>query len=120
MRLPGSFEEATHRTTRWLDRCISAHGRPHEQNLFGIVQGGLDPELRRISIQASTCLFVFTVAALGLRGCDCCMCGGLLCGCATCAQKHQRPAGRNQHMCLHWMCLAPCAARHAMHQPLLS
>lgn len=36
------FEEATHRTTRWLDRCIAAHGRPTEQNLFAIVQvGGL-------------------------------------------------------------------------------
>ena len=45
------FEEATHRTTRWIDRCIAAHSRPTEQNLFGIVQGGLDAELRRISIQ---------------------------------------------------------------------
>jgi queuine tRNA-ribosyltransferase len=25
--------------------------RPSEQNLFGIMQGGLDPELRRISAQ---------------------------------------------------------------------
>ena len=46
------FTEATHRTTRWLDRCIAAHARPQEQNLFGIVQGGLDAELRAISIQA--------------------------------------------------------------------
>lgn len=44
------FEEATHRTTRWIDRCIAAHARKHDQNLFGIVQGGLDPELRRISL----------------------------------------------------------------------
>jgi queuine tRNA-ribosyltransferase len=36
------FEEATHRSVRWLDRCIKAHVRPKEQNLFGIVQGGLD------------------------------------------------------------------------------
>lgn len=36
------FEEATHRTIRWLDRCIRAHRRPREQNLFGITQGGLD------------------------------------------------------------------------------
>merc|ERR1712232_1502822 len=34
--------EATHRTHRWIDRCISAHKRPDEQNLFGIVQGHLD------------------------------------------------------------------------------
>lgn len=29
------------RTLRWIDRCIEAHKRPHAQNLFGIVQGGL-------------------------------------------------------------------------------
>jgi queuine tRNA-ribosyltransferase len=33
------FEEATQRTIRWLDRCIAAHLRPHDQNLFAIVQG---------------------------------------------------------------------------------
>ena len=32
---------------RWLDRCVSAHSRPKEQNLFAIVQGGLDLELRK-------------------------------------------------------------------------
>jgi tRNA-guanine family transglycosylase len=32
-------EEAMHRTLRWIDRCIAAHKRPHEQNLFGITQG---------------------------------------------------------------------------------
>ncbi len=35
------FEEATHRTTRWLDRCIAAHARPSEQSLFAIVQARL-------------------------------------------------------------------------------
>lgn len=39
-------EEAMHRTLRWLDRCIAAHKKPHCQNLFPIVQGGLNPELR--------------------------------------------------------------------------
>ena len=34
-------EEACERTTRWIDRCIAAHKRPEVQNLFGIVQGGL-------------------------------------------------------------------------------
>eukprot|EP00955_Chlamydomonas_euryale_P114387 366275-Chlamydomonas_euryale.AAC.8 len=34
------FEEATHRTTRWIDRCLAAHSRPRDQNLFAIVQGG--------------------------------------------------------------------------------
>eukprot|EP00771_Trimastix_marina_P001095 gnl/Trimastix_PCT/2135.p1 GENE.gnl/Trimastix_PCT/2135~~gnl/Trimastix_PCT/2135.p1 ORF type:complete len:407 (+),score=99.78 gnl/Trimastix_PCT/2135:41-1261(+) len=40
-------EEAMERTVRWLDRCLAAHSRPSEQNLFAIVQGGLDADLRR-------------------------------------------------------------------------
>lgn len=45
------IEEAMYRTLRWIDRCIAAHKRPEEQNLFGIVQGGLDPVLRDICVQ---------------------------------------------------------------------
>lgn len=45
-------KEASERTIRWIDRCIGAHGRPETQNLYGIVQGGLDPELRRICLNA--------------------------------------------------------------------
>ena len=44
------MKEATERTIRWLDRCIAAHKRPTEQNLFAIVQGGLDPDLREWSL----------------------------------------------------------------------
>ncbi|XP_064649627.1 queuine tRNA-ribosyltransferase catalytic subunit 1-like [Lineus longissimus] len=40
-------EEAMHRSVRWLDRCIKAHKRTDKQNLFAIVQGGLDVELRK-------------------------------------------------------------------------
>lgn len=43
-------EEATYRTIRWIDRCISAHSRPKDQNLFAIVQGGLDPKLRKMCL----------------------------------------------------------------------
>ena len=35
------FEEATHRTTRWIDRCIKGHKGAEEQALFGIVQAAL-------------------------------------------------------------------------------
>jgi queuine tRNA-ribosyltransferase len=35
-------------TTRWARRCKEAHSRP-DQALFGIVQGGMHPELRRES-----------------------------------------------------------------------
>ncbi|CAL5229875.1 g13287 [Coccomyxa viridis] len=48
---PERFEEATHRTTRWIDRCIKAHAQPTEQSLFGIVQGGLNRDLRHTSIR---------------------------------------------------------------------
>lgn len=41
------LEEATRRSVRWLDRCIAAHKRPSEQNIFAIIQGGLDERLRR-------------------------------------------------------------------------
>jgi hypothetical protein len=37
------------RSVRWLDRCADFHqgaGRDTTQNLFAIVQGGLDPTLR--------------------------------------------------------------------------
>ena len=39
--------EACHRSVRWLDRCIAAHQCQDIQNLFCIVQGGLDMELRK-------------------------------------------------------------------------
>ncbi|TPX12023.1 uncharacterized protein E0L32_007326 [Thyridium curvatum] len=38
---------AMERSVRWLDRCIAAHARPETQNLFCIIQGGLDLEMRR-------------------------------------------------------------------------
>lgn len=39
--------EAMHRSIRWLDRCIAANKHPDKQNLFAIIQGGLDAELRK-------------------------------------------------------------------------
>ena len=46
--LPGErrvVEDAMRRSLRWAERCREAHTRP-DQALFGIVQGGLDAELR--------------------------------------------------------------------------
>jgi queuine tRNA-ribosyltransferase len=40
---------ANERTIRWLERCKVAHARPDEQALFGIVQGGTDPQAREWS-----------------------------------------------------------------------
>ncbi|MFN4242678.1 MAG: tRNA guanosine(34) transglycosylase Tgt [Tepidisphaerales bacterium] len=48
---PGDAPDDVHRvalerTLRWAERCVRAHARPHEQALFGIVQGGTDLERR--------------------------------------------------------------------------
>jgi queuine tRNA-ribosyltransferase len=51
--------EANRRTHAWLERCLASHDRP-DQALFGIVQGGCYPALRRESARV--------VAALGLPG----------------------------------------------------
>ncbi|CAG8519827.1 15001_t:CDS:2 [Racocetra fulgida] len=40
-------EEVMDRSIRWLDKCISAHKKPDIQNLFAIIQGGLDTNLRK-------------------------------------------------------------------------
>lgn len=48
---PGSLKFACDRTLRWIDRCIKAHSKPETQNLFGIVQGGLDLEMRKYCTQ---------------------------------------------------------------------
>lgn len=37
---------ANERTIRWLERCNAAHQRRADQSLFGIVQGGTDPDRR--------------------------------------------------------------------------
>ena len=41
---------AMNRTHRWAERSLKAHARP-DQALFGIVQGGVDPDLRAISAE---------------------------------------------------------------------
>ena len=49
--LPASREavaDAMHRSLRWAERCLAAHKR-EDQALFGIVQGGLEPDLREES-----------------------------------------------------------------------
>ena len=53
---PADFDYAkksTERTSRWAKRCLDAHTR-EDQSLFGIVQGGMYPELRRMSAQQLT------------------------------------------------------------------
>lgn len=59
-----SVRDATDRTHRWLARCIEAFtGQRGEEQaaLFGICQGGMDPELRRESAAA--------IASAAVGGC---------------------------------------------------
>ena len=44
---------STERTHRWLDRCLDWHGEhgPEGQVVYGIVQGGVEEDLRRASAQ---------------------------------------------------------------------
>ena len=56
---PADYEyvrESTARTSRWAERCLKAHRRPDDQALFGIVQGGMYPDLRRQSAKDLTSL----------------------------------------------------------------
>ncbi len=48
---PERVMEAMERTHRWAERCLAAHTRA-DQALFGIVQGGVDEQLRRRSVAA--------------------------------------------------------------------
>ena len=52
-------EEQMRRSLRWAERCLTAHSRT-DQSLFGIVQGGTDPDLRAESARET--------AALGFEG----------------------------------------------------
>uniref|UniRef100_A0A8D0GI44 Queuine tRNA-ribosyltransferase catalytic subunit 1 n=1 Tax=Sphenodon punctatus TaxID=8508 RepID=A0A8D0GI44_SPHPU len=61
-------EEAMYRSVRWLDRCIAANKRPDEQNLFAIIQGGLDPVLRTKCLEEMTQRDVPGFAIGGLSG----------------------------------------------------
>jgi queuine tRNA-ribosyltransferase len=57
--------DAMERTHRWAERSLAAHGRA-DQALFGIVQGGIDPDLRRQSVAAIAALPFDGVAIGGL------------------------------------------------------
>ena len=61
-------KEAMHRSVRWLDRCIAAHKKPESQNLFCIIQGGLDLELRKICTKEMVARDTPGIAIGGLSG----------------------------------------------------
>ncbi|KAJ9132537.1 Queuine tRNA-ribosyltransferase catalytic subunit 1 [Pleurostoma richardsiae] len=62
------MREAMHRSVRWLDRCIAAHRNPTTQNLFCIIQGGLDLDMRRECARAMVARDTPGIAIGGLSG----------------------------------------------------
>jgi queuine tRNA-ribosyltransferase len=60
-------EDATERTNRWAERSLRAHGRP-DQALFGVIQGGLEPDLRERSTRFITGLPFDGINIGGLAG----------------------------------------------------
>jgi queuine tRNA-ribosyltransferase len=60
-------EDATERTHRWAERSLRAHDRP-DQALFGIVQGGLEPDLRAASARYIASLPFDGICLGGLAG----------------------------------------------------
>lgn len=49
------LSQAVERTATWAARCQAAHGRD-DQMLMGIIQGGIDPKLRRESVERTVAL----------------------------------------------------------------
>lgn len=62
------MKEAMHRSVRWLDRCIAAHKNPTTQNLFCIIQGGLDLDMRRECCELMVARNTPGIAIGGLSG----------------------------------------------------
>ncbi|GLI79985.1 hypothetical protein PoHVEF18_008333 [Penicillium ochrochloron] len=62
------IKEAMDRSVRWLDRCIDAHKYPERQNLFCIIQGGLDLELRKQCCEEMVARDTPGIAIGGLSG----------------------------------------------------
>jgi queuine tRNA-ribosyltransferase len=59
--------DATARTHRWAERSLRAHARP-DQALFGIIQGGLEPDLRADSTRVIASLPFDGLCIGGLAG----------------------------------------------------
>ena len=62
----GEVERAVRRTHRWLEACRHAHPHDHQQALFGIVQGGVYPDLREESVRFVTSMNLKGYAIGGL------------------------------------------------------
>ena len=54
------------RTLAWMERCLAAHQRPHDQALFGIVQGSVYEKLRARCAEALVALDLVGYAVGGV------------------------------------------------------
>ncbi len=63
---------STERTQRWLDRCLAWHAEhgPATQAVFGIVQGGVHEDLRRLSADSTAAAEIDGIAIGGTLGRD--------------------------------------------------
>jgi queuine tRNA-ribosyltransferase len=61
-----TLRSAVERTADWAARCLAAHRRRDDQALFGIVQGGVDPDLRRESAERTVAIGLDGYAVGGL------------------------------------------------------
>jgi queuine tRNA-ribosyltransferase len=63
---------STERTHRWLERCLRWHEEhgPRDQAVYGIVQGGVEPDLRRESAAAVAATSCHGIAIGGTLGRD--------------------------------------------------
>jgi queuine tRNA-ribosyltransferase len=63
---------STERTHRWLERCVAWHDAdgPPQQAVFGIVQGGVEEDLRRSSAERVSAAAIDGVAIGGTLGRD--------------------------------------------------
>jgi queuine tRNA-ribosyltransferase len=63
---------STERTHRWLDRCLAWHDEngPEDQLVYGIVQGGVEEDIRRASAQEVAARPVGGIAIGGTLGQD--------------------------------------------------
>ncbi len=61
----GYAKEAMERTHRWLDRCVKAQKRPHEQALFPIIQGVTYEDLR---IESTKFISSFDLPGIAIGG----------------------------------------------------
>ncbi len=59
--------DATERTHRWAERSLAAHSRA-DQAMFGIVQGGLEPDLRAASTRSIASMPFDGICIGGLAG----------------------------------------------------